>query len=230
MNFTIARRFCGPPESGNGGYSAGLLADLVDGPTEVTLRRPPPLDKPLRIEQGDTIRAFDGAQLVLEAAPKELELEVSAPPSWDDAEHMATAYEGFVGHIFPTCFTCGPERGEGDGLRIFAGRHDVDGQLAAPWCPATSFATGGVVHPAIVWAALDCPGYFAVARRGEMAVLGRMHAQLHEPVRAEERYILTSWLISRDARKRKAGTAVFRAEDGHCVGKALQTWITITPP
>jgi len=39
---TIERRFCGPPESGNGGYSCGLLAAHVGGPAEVTLRRSPP--------------------------------------------------------------------------------------------------------------------------------------------------------------------------------------------
>jgi len=35
----IARRFCGPPDTGNGGYSAGLLAQSLRGPIEVTLRK-----------------------------------------------------------------------------------------------------------------------------------------------------------------------------------------------
>ena len=42
-SLTVARRFCGPPGSGNGGYVCGLIAGFLDGPAEVTLRLPPPL-------------------------------------------------------------------------------------------------------------------------------------------------------------------------------------------
>ena len=41
---TIPARFNGPLDSGNGGYSAGALAALLDGAAEVSLRRPVPLD------------------------------------------------------------------------------------------------------------------------------------------------------------------------------------------
>jgi hypothetical protein len=41
----IDRRFCGPPESGNGGYVCGRLARFVDGEaTVVRLHVPPPLE------------------------------------------------------------------------------------------------------------------------------------------------------------------------------------------
>lgn len=45
-NLVVAARFCGPTGSGNGGYVAGRLGAFVDtdGPVEVTLREPPPLD------------------------------------------------------------------------------------------------------------------------------------------------------------------------------------------
>ena len=36
----IGSRFCGPPDSGNGGYVCGLIADYLGGPAEVTLRKP----------------------------------------------------------------------------------------------------------------------------------------------------------------------------------------------
>ena len=39
----IERRFRGPPNSGNGGYSAGRLAAFIDGSAAVTLHMPPPL-------------------------------------------------------------------------------------------------------------------------------------------------------------------------------------------
>jgi hypothetical protein len=45
-------RFCGPPGVANGGFACGSLAALADGPAEVTLRRPPPLDQPLEV-RGD---------------------------------------------------------------------------------------------------------------------------------------------------------------------------------
>ena len=40
----IDRRFNGPEHSSNGGYACGSVAAFIDGPAEVTLRVPPPLD------------------------------------------------------------------------------------------------------------------------------------------------------------------------------------------
>ena len=48
---TIHRRFNGPPDSGHGGYVCGVIADLIGPCAEVTLRSPPPLDLPLRVER-----------------------------------------------------------------------------------------------------------------------------------------------------------------------------------
>ena len=57
----VPRRFCGPPSSGNGGWTAGTLAGLVpDCPedpdrtrvwpaVEVSLRMPPPLETPMPV-------------------------------------------------------------------------------------------------------------------------------------------------------------------------------------
>src|SRR5690242_7380491 len=49
----IDKRFCGPPNSGNGGYVCGLLAAHLDADAEVTLLAPPPLDERLDIVTGD---------------------------------------------------------------------------------------------------------------------------------------------------------------------------------
>jgi len=46
----IDRRYCGPPNSGNGGYVCGRLARHIEGGAEITLRAPPPLDKPLDVD------------------------------------------------------------------------------------------------------------------------------------------------------------------------------------
>jgi hypothetical protein len=45
----IDKRYCGPPNSGNGGYVCGRLAQHIPGGAEVTLRAPPPLEKSLDV-------------------------------------------------------------------------------------------------------------------------------------------------------------------------------------
>src|SRR4051794_3916245 len=45
----IGRQFCGPPNSGNGGYVCGVLARDIDGPATSVLRAPIPLDAPLSL-------------------------------------------------------------------------------------------------------------------------------------------------------------------------------------
>jgi hypothetical protein len=53
-SIVIGRRFRGPAGSGNGGSTCGLVAGLLNADTvEVTLRLPPPLDAPLRVERAD---------------------------------------------------------------------------------------------------------------------------------------------------------------------------------
>ena len=152
---TIDGRFNGPEGSGNGGYTCGLIAGLLGRTAEVTLRRPPPLDRPLDVErEGDRLLVRDGDALMAEAEPAKVELDVPAPPSYREAERASARYPGFEEHSFPTCFVCGPAREPGDGLRIFAGPMGA-GRVASPWTPAE-------VAPELVWAALDCPGAIAV--------------------------------------------------------------------
>lgn len=55
VSLVIDRRFRGPPNSGNGGYVCGCLARYVAGDAEVTLRAPPPLERPL-----DVLTKVDG--------------------------------------------------------------------------------------------------------------------------------------------------------------------------
>ena len=81
---TIDRRFCGPTQSGNGGYTCGRLAAHVDSDTavQVTLRLPPPLDTLMRVRRdADGARLYHGQQLVAEAVAASLDLEVPTPPS-----------------------------------------------------------------------------------------------------------------------------------------------------
>jgi hypothetical protein len=52
-SISIPPRFNGPLENGQGGYSAGIAAGLLDGAVEVTLRRPVPLDTDLAMVRED---------------------------------------------------------------------------------------------------------------------------------------------------------------------------------
>jgi hypothetical protein len=55
---TIAHRFRGPPNSGNGGYVCGMLARHMPGAAEVFLRAPPPVSDGLRLFSGPPDRQF----------------------------------------------------------------------------------------------------------------------------------------------------------------------------
>jgi hypothetical protein len=216
----IEPRYNGPAGSGNGGYTCGLVAAALDAPTpEVTLRAPPPLARPLRLERDDGgVRLLDGQALVADARRGRLEGPVPELVSVADAERAAARYAGFERHEFPTCFVCGPEREPGDGLRIFAGPVDGQDVVAAPWRP-------GEVRPELVWAALDCPGAFAVgfAERGA-TLLGRMAATIHALPTTGDDYVVVAWPRGEDGRKLYAGTALF-ASDGSLLAEARQTWI-----
>jgi hypothetical protein len=217
---TIDPRFNGPPGSANGGYTCGLVAELVGGPVEVTLRRPPPLGRPLQVAPADgCVRLLDGEDVVAEAAPAEVSLEPPEPVDPDEAERAAKRYPGFERHAFPTCFVCGPERREGDGLRIFAGPVRDRDVFAAPWV-----APAGVARP-VVWAALDCPGAIAVGfpDRGE-TLLGRFAARVDRVPRPGERCVVVAWPLGEDGRKLYAGTALF-SESAEPLAVARATWI-----
>ena len=52
VELRLGERFCGPPATANGGYACGAIAELLGDGVEVTLRRPPPLGRPLRLQVG----------------------------------------------------------------------------------------------------------------------------------------------------------------------------------
>jgi len=227
-SLTITRRFRGPLDSANGGYASGLLAQAVDaGTAEVTLRLPPPLERPLAVTEdldGRTL-LLDGESLVAEARPAELDLAVPTPPSWAEAEEAARAEPaGWGSPGFAECFVCGT-RAEGDGLEIHArlvpGRRD--GLVATTWVARE-------VRPEIVWAAIDCPGAYAVqsGARGE-PVLARMTARIERLPKEGERCVVAGWPLERDGRKLQAGTALF-GEGGEVLALSRQLWIQPREP
>lgn len=230
---TIAHRFHGPADAGNGGYVAGRLAGLVGGPAEVTLRLPTPLDRPLGIERtaGGTVHLLDGDALLAEARPAEPALSLPTPVD------VATAKAaGEVGrarqaarNLFPTCFVCGPARAAGDGLRMLLGPVG-NGRFAGPWRPHANFAgDDGSIDPVFVWSALDCPSAMAVTEgREAMLLLGRITGRIARCPRPGEETVVMAWALRHDGRRSEAASALFDAS-GACLALARALWFRPKP-
>ena len=228
---TIDRRFRGPPESGNGGYVCGRLAAFIDGAAEITLRKPPPLGRPLDAARHDGgVALLDGETVIAEGVAAALDLEVPEAVSPADAAEASSSYPGHEKHIFDQCFVCGPRRGPGDGLRIFPGWVAGRRLVAAPWTPDPSLAgEDGAVRPEFVWASLDCPGAWAMFdEKGfeRAVVLGRLAARLLAPVRPDEACVAIGWPLGEEGRKLYSGTALF-GDGGALKAFARATWVRI---
>jgi hypothetical protein len=223
----IDPRFRGPPNSANGGYACGVVGEGIDGIATATLRRPPPLDVPLRLMgNSEHVKLMDGEDLVGEAVPDTLDIVV--PAGWDLEAAAAASkhFAGFASHPFPTCFVCGPDRAPGDGLRIFPGRLEGAAVVAAPWAPDESLAGArGMVDRRHVWAALDCPSYFGLDD-APMALLGRLTARIRRLPEIGERLVAVGWPMGVEGRKHFAGSALLDAE-GQDIAAAQATWIEI---
>jgi hypothetical protein len=233
----IGRQFCGPPNSGNGGYVCGVLAKDFDGPATAVLRAPIPLDVPLSLAPQDTGVAMLGVegQLIGQGrASAGQELPAPPPaPSLEAARAAGGRYAGLAASFHPICFTCGTNRDEGDGLRVFAGQLEgaEAGVVAGVWRPHAEFCDAdGLARTEVVWAALDCPGYFAwVEKEGRHgALLGTMTGEVLRRPRAGEETIVLAWPLVRDGRKETAGVALYSAA-GELLARAHQVWIVMGP-
>ena len=225
--FVVPRRFNGPPESGNGGWVSGRVAVLLPEAhaVSVRLRTPPPLERPLAgsaAEDGVGVEVRDGSVLVATAAPAaRLTGAVEEPVGFEDATTGGAGYEGLAHHPFPTCFSCGTARTDGLSLRPapVAGR---EGVYAAAWTPTE-------VTPAIVWAALDCPGGWVGGVADHPMVLGTMTAQVTALPVVGEPHVVMAWRCGSEGRKHHTGTALYASRSGELLARAEATWITVDP-
>jgi hypothetical protein len=247
----VPRRFCGPPDSGNGGWTAGALAALDDADApgdhcsswpaiEVSLRRPPPLDTPLQVgvEDGVTTASWDGTPVATAHRADRTLTEVD-PVAPEVAEAATSSYPGHTFHPFPTCFACGTEREEADGLRIFpgaVGEGAAGHRVAAPWTPHPSlhedWHTYVDEHPrasvAATWAALDCIGGWAGDLSERLMVLGRMTARIDALPVIGEAHVVVGEGRGQDGRKTFTAATLYDA-DGRVVATAEHTWIAVDP-
>jgi hypothetical protein len=228
-NVIISRRYCGPPDSANGGYACGLLAQRMAGSSRVRLMRPPPLEQPLLI-RGDAnhLKLLGGEQTVAEARPSEPADYLPASVGYDVAENAARNFRWRTDHPFPTCFVCGPERHGGDGLGIFPGRVSARDVVAAAWTPdATVSDSKRTVHLEVVWAVLDCPSWFGVLEfepNTSQALLGQLTARVLRRPATGERCVVLGWSRGREGRK-LYGAAALYTDAGELLGNSEAVWI-----
>jgi hypothetical protein len=208
---TVTSRFNGPPSSGNGGYSCGVVASVLEGPAAVSLRRPVPLDRALalRREADGKVCAFADDKLIVEAAP------ATPLSAWDGAlvgiEEARAAHDRYAAPLageFGHCFVCG--RSRPDGFNVFTGPVEGADLVASPWTPpAWAGDADGTVRPEFVWAALDCPGYFALHDpTTTVAYLARQQVEVLAPIHTEVEYVVVGRPLERSGRKGISATAV----------------------
>lgn len=227
----IASRFRGPPDSGNGGYSCGALARFLSPRSaEVTLRLPPPLDRPLAVETaGGEAVLRDGDAVVAEGrAIDGLDVEIPDPLGVREASAARDGSPFQQAHPFPECFVCGPAQHRDDGLGVTCGPAG-ERVVASPWYVGDSLPNeDGVVAPEIVWSVLDCPGGIAGMVLPDLGVcmLGRLAARISGRIEVGTTCVAMGWPIDREGRKFHAGSAVFSA-DGELLAHARATWIEL---
>jgi len=241
QSIVIDKRFCGPPNSANGGYVCGLLAEHIDGDAEITLLAPPPLGQWLEI-----VASEHGVDLRMERATLatgcRVRIDVPEIPKLtfgeaQDAVCRSTYDESR--HPLPNCFVCGPARAEYDGLRIIPrplpARPDCkSGTFAAPWVPHSSLASEDyAVAREFIWAALDCPtGFAGVGARHlgmtgtEAILLGRMSARIEQRPYPGDRCIVVAWPTGRDGRKLSASSALLNSH-GTLLAVAQASWLVV---
>ncbi len=236
----VPSRFHGPPGSGNGGWCAGALSRYLPGAATVAVRlsAPPPLDRAMAVDveegpDGRPLRATarDGDTVVLTAtalgtgAAAGLRPVEPVPP--EVARAAASAYRGLVEHPFPTCFACGPDRAEGDGLRLTPGVLPGSGdRTACTWSP------GDDVDVPQTWASVDCPGGWSTDLVGRPMVLGGITVALRRVPRAGERCVVTGEARSTEGRKTSTAATLWSVDDDRppeLLATAEHLWIGVDP-
>lgn len=225
-NLIIEPRFCGPENSGNGGYVCGMLANCVDYTAEITLYKPPPLSTEMKIiTKNSHLQLIHFEELIATVKPGIIDFKAPQPPDFNMAKKASMNYIGFKNHPYPTCFVCGPNRESPDALCIYPGKIADGNMIAAPWIPDKIYADDQEnLSNEFIWSALDCPGGIVVLEESKKILLGRMTAQIRHKIRVGENCVVIGWLKGQEGRKFYSGSAIFSESKGLCaVANAI--WI-----
>ena len=244
----------GPDGSGNGGWSAGLLAELMgdaSGGIAVDLRTPPPIGRPLIVATGEDDaldlldRSDDPEQLIATARRAQVDVDVPDEVVALDVASARAARTGFPfrnEHPFPRCICCGIARSADEpSLDLHCG--PVDGMFAtdadgahAPvfadtWTPSADLAdptAPDVVTAAAIWSALDCPSATPFAAIDEIgpAVLARIAVRIDERPLVGDTYVVAAWQRRIDGRKLSSVSALIHPSD-RVLAVASALWIEL---
>ncbi len=247
----------GPDESGNGGWSAGLLAPFVPGAAggvAVSLRMPPPVGRLLDVTVDETgtgrllvDRSGEEPVLVAHAEPAAVSLDAPGSVRSVSVDSAAAASAGFPfrdEHPFPRCISCGTARdSDQPSLHLHCGpvtgvtARDATGEpvpvFADTWTPTADIASEDdptVASIAACWSALDCPSAAPMADPHAVnpSVLARIAVRLERRARIGEPHVLAAWQVSRDGRKQRSRSALLDAT-GRVLGAADALWIEVRP-
>lgn len=226
----IAKRFNGPPQSGNGGIGAGRFADFLDGPHTIRISAPIPLDTPLSIvRDGEKVFLLNGKQIIMAARPAELKLTAPSAPPLNVAREANNHLINFGADGETSCFVCGRNRGVGDGMRVWAGEAEGHHGALEAWILHQAFCDeDDLMRPEYMFGALDCPGGASLPEENRRVLLGEMTTVIHQRPRKGEELIIHAWHDHSDGRKHFAGTALYSA-DGTLLAQADTLWIQLKP-
>jgi hypothetical protein len=102
---------------------------------------------------------------------------------------------------------------------LFPGRL-ADGRTAAP------FTVPEDASEVLMWAALDCPGGWAVPQESRAYVLGRIAARVDAVAAPGERCVVVGRMTGEEGRKAYALTTVY-SPTGAVLATARATWIAL---
>ncbi len=215
----IPPEFNGPPNSAHGGYVCGRLAEQIGGRAEVTLLRPIPLGQDLEVRTTPNgVELADGAAAIARAEETEIDVDVAAAVSAEEAEEASRRFAGFRAHAYPTCYVCGTERS--DGLDIFPGALPDSEMVASTWIP-------GAAEEVFIWAVLDCTSGWAITDFSSPNILlGRMAAETYGLPTVGTPHVSMGWPIEVIGRRRMAASALY-TETGELLGVARATWVEL---
>lgn len=226
----IKSEFRGPPDCGNGGYVGGTLAAELDCHcASVKLKRPTPLDKLLQVAKtpDGAVKLLDGNIVIAQAEPAEIDVFLPDIPDWQACEKASETGGAGQASPFAYCFACG--RLHPNGLQVLTGPVELRKIVAAAWIPKSGFGdVDGYLPDRFVWAALDCPGGFALAHTvsTEQFVTGSISVKINAPIRVGEQYRVLGWHEGVDGRWQIAATALVD-ETGKPLAVCRSRWLKV---
>lgn len=215
-------RYRGFPGLAMGGVSGGLLARHLGAEAEVAFRRPIPTGEPLEVATAeDAVELRLDGEVAAVATRTAVDVDFPEPVSPAAAAAATRSYRGHREHPYPECFSCGPGRDAGDGLRVFPGPVD-DGpgpagegsRVAAAWTPHPALGgADGSLPVEYVWAAVDCASIWPLveatpADSPHHVVSGRLAVRVDGPVRAGEPNVVEAWPLASRTERRLAAAVV----------------------